>query len=334
MLKKTIRDLVEGRNLSREQTMSAMRCIMDGEATPTQIGSFLTALRIKGETAEEIGGCAMALREKAEAVKPELDYYIDTCGTGGDGTHTYNISTAAAIIAAAAGVKVAKHGNRAMSSRCGSADVLEALGVNIRLTAEQASKCMETVGIGFMFAQIFHPSMRNVADSRRELGFRTIFNILGPLANPARAKGQVLGVFDAELMEPVAGVLIQMGVEKALVVHGMDGMDEISTTGTTLITEVKDAEMRSFILVPEDAGLGRARLEELSGGDAKTNAGIIRAILDGEKGPRRDIALLNAAAAIYVGRKAGDIAEGLAMAAEAVDSKKADAIPRGTSDPR
>ncbi len=240
MMREAIRKLVEGRNLTEQEIMQAMNCIMEGNATQAQIGSFITALRMKGETIDEITGCARVMREKAERIVPQGDYYIDTCGTGGDGANTFNISTAAAIIAAAGGVKVAKHGNRAMSSRSGSADVLEALGINIHLSPEQVGKCIETVNIGFMFAQVFHKSMKYAAGPRKELGVKTVFNILGPLTNPANAKGQVLGVFDRKLVEPMANVLLNLGTERALVVHGMDGLDEISTTCATIVSEVRD----------------------------------------------------------------------------------------------
>ncbi len=238
MMQSAIKKLIEGESLSEKEIIGYMNTIMDGNATPAQIGSFITALRIKGETIEEITGCARVMREKAERINPKLDYCIDTCGTGGDGTNTFNISTAAAFVAAAGGVAVAKHGNRSVSSKSGCADVLEALGVNIVLSPEQAEKCLENLGICFMFAPAFHKSMKYAAGPRKELGIRTIFNVLGPLTNPAGAKAQLLGVFDGRLTEPIASVLVNLGVERAMVIHGSDGMDEITVTGTTKVSEV------------------------------------------------------------------------------------------------
>lgn len=323
MIVQSIKKLVEGNDLTEQEAMETMNTIMSGEATPAQIGSFLTALRVKGESIDEIAGCAKVMREKADRIKPNVSYYIDTCGTGGDGSNTFNISTAAAFVAAAGGVAVAKHGNRSMSSKCGCADVLEALGININLEPCQVEKCIEDINIGFMFAQTFHKSMKHAAGPRKELGFRTVFNMLGPLTNPAGAKGQLLGVYDKSLTEPVANVLLKLGVEKAMVIHGLDGMDEISTTGKTKVSEVIDGHVDTYEIDPLEYGIERAKKEDLEGGNAIENAQIIKAILNGEKGHKRNIVLINAAAALYVGKAAGKLSDGLAMAAEIIDSKKA-----------
>ncbi|MCX7843296.1 MAG: anthranilate phosphoribosyltransferase [Clostridia bacterium] len=323
MIREAIGRLIEGKNLSEQEAMGAMNCIMEGKATDAQIGSFITALRIKGETIEEITGCARVMRKMAIRINPRVEYHIDTCGTGGDGTNSFNISTAAAFVAAAGGVAVAKHGNRSVSSRSGSADVLEAMGVNISLEPGQVKESIEEVGIGFMFAPAFHKSMKFAAGPRKELGVRTIFNILGPLTNPAEAKGQVLGVFDAALAEPLAKVLLNLGVEKAMVVHGRDGMDEITTTDVTRVSEIKSKDIISYELSPEMFGMKRASKAELEGGDAYINAEIINSIFKGEKGPRRDIVVLNAAASLYVGNKAASMREGVEKAEEIIDSGKA-----------
>ncbi len=320
MLKNAIKKLVEGESLSEGEITGAMSAIMDGDATQAQIGSFITALRIKGETIEEITGCARVMRDKAECIAPDLEYYIDTCGTGGDGTNTFNISTAAALIAAAGGVPVAKHGNRSVSSRSGSADVLEALGVNISLTPEQARHCLEKLSICFMFAQTFHKSMKHAAGPRKELGIRTIFNVLGPLTNPAGAKGQVLGVFDGKLTEMLANVLVNLGVERAMVIHGMDGMDEITLTMPTKVSEVRDGNVINYEITPENFGFKRSERSELTGGDAKENAEIILSVFNGEKGPKRDIVLLNSAAALYVGKTADSLKTGIEMSGRIIDS--------------
>jgi anthranilate phosphoribosyltransferase len=262
------------------------------------------------------------MREKADRITPQVGYCIDTCGTGGDGSNTFNISTAAAIVASAGGITVAKHGNRSVSSRSGSADVLEALGVNISLTPEQVKESIEKVGIGFMFAPTFHKSMKHAAGPRRELGIRTIFNILGPLTNPANAKGQVLGVFDKRLTEPLANVLLNLNVESAMVIHGMDGMDEITTTDATMVSELKAGKVVNYEISPEKYGLKRASKDELVGGDSAKNAEIIISIFSGEKGPKRDIVLINAAAALYVGKIADSLESGIEIAGAAIDSGK------------
>ena len=323
MLKEAIQKLVEGKNLCEGEIIAALNCIMEGNATQAQIGSFITALRIKGETIEEITGCAKVMREKADRITLEKDYFIDIVGTGGDCSYTFNISTAAAFVTAAGGVTVAKHGNRSVSSKSGSADVLESLGVNINLEPQKVKECIDKIGIGFMFAQTFHKSMKYAAGPRRELGIRTIFNILGPLTNPASAKGQLLGVFSDKLTEPLAHVLHNLGVEKAMVVYGMDGMDEISLSAPTKVSELKDGKVTTYYLNPEDYGMKLTSKDELVGGDSKENAKIILSILNGDRGPKRDIVVLNAAAALYVGKAAEDIQAGIAMAEELIDSGKA-----------
>lgn len=323
MFKSLLQKLLLKEDLSEKEVMSVMNCIMNGEATQSQIGGFLTALRFKGETVEEIIGCARVMREKSVKVEHQLPYCIDTCGTGGDGSHTFNISTAATMVAASAGAKIAKHGNRAMSSSSGSADVLEALGVNIRLSPEQVGKCIEEVGIGFMFAQLFHQSMKHAAAARKELGIRTVFNILGPLTNPANAKGQLIGIFDGNMTGMLAEVLRGLGTERAMVVHGCDGLDEITTTGPTKISELKDGVIEEYYIDASDFGIPRSKPADLIGGDAAFNANIIKSILDGEKGPGRDIVLINAAAALYVAKCSKDLKEGIIVAGEMIDSGRA-----------
>jgi anthranilate phosphoribosyltransferase len=323
MLRSAIQKLIEGRNLTESEVMQAMGCIMDGDASQAQIGSFITALRMKGETIEEITGCAKVMREKADRITPEIPYFIDTCGTGGDGANTFNISTASAFVASAGGVAVAKHGNRSISSKCGCADVLEALGINISLTPVQVKECIEKVGIGFMFAPAFHKSMRHAAGPRKELGIRTIFNILGPLTNPANAKGQVLGVFDGRLTEPIANVLLNLGVERAMVIHGNDGLDEISVTDRTSVSEVRGGKVGNYTITPEEFGVNRAKPEDLKGGDAQVNAHLILNVFNGEKGAKRDIVVVNAAAALYVGRKVDSMKDGIELAEQIIDSGKA-----------
>jgi anthranilate phosphoribosyltransferase len=315
--------VIEGGVLNRERARRVMESIMDGEATPAQIGSLLTALRVRGETVEEITGFAEAMRAKAARLQNRGGALLDTCGTGGDGGKTFNISTAAAIIAAAGGVRVAKHGNRAMSSKSGSADVLEALGVTIQLEPEQAQACLEEVGICFMFAPVYHSSMKHAAGPRRELGFRTVFNLLGPLTNPASADRQLLGVYDRGKTEVLARVLKELGLKRALVVSSTDGLDEISISAPTQVTELKDGEVRTYEVEPEKFGLSRAPLGSIAGGDAAENAEIIRSILRGERGARRDVTLLNAGACFYLHGSCPTIEEGIALAAEMVDSGRA-----------
>lgn len=319
MLKNAIENLLKGKHLSEDEMMDAMENIMDGEVSPALIGSFLTALKIKGETPEEITGGAKVMIKKAEKVALEDLYTLDTCGTGGDCAGTFNISTAVAFVAAASGIYVVKHGNRSVSSKSGSADVLEALGVNISLLPNQVEKCVKEQNIGFLFAPTFHKAMKYASGTRKELGFRTIFNILGPLTNPANAKSQVLGVFDEKLTEPLAKVLLNLGVEHAMVVHGMDGLDEMTITSETKVTEVKNNEIKTYYITPEEYGIKRCIKEDILGGDAIKNAEILKNILQGEKGPKRDIVLLNSGAALYVGKKAKSLKEGINIAAELID---------------
>lgn len=309
--------VVAGRTLTREDAEQVMSSVMAGGATPAQLGALLAALHVRGETVDEIAGFAAAMRAAAVPVRI-ADGAIDTCGTGGDGSNTFNISTVSAIVAAGAGARVAKHGNRAASSACGSADVLEALGVRIDLGPEGVAACVEEAGIGFMFAPRFHPAMRHAAPVRREIGIRTVFNILGPLANPAGVRRQLLGVPTPALGETMARVLGELGAVHALVVHG-DGLDEISPTGPTRTWEVRDGSVREGTIDPDHIGLGRAPRERLVGGDASRNADIARRVLEGEDGPARTAVLLNAGAACYVAGLAQDVGEGVALAARAID---------------
>jgi anthranilate phosphoribosyltransferase len=305
-----------------EEAASVMEEIMEGKVTPAQLGAFVTALRIKGESAEEITGLASVMRAKSIRViidKP----VIDVVGTGGDNSNTFNISTAAAFVAAGAGLKVAKHNNRAMSSQCGSTDVLEALGIKIDLNAEQVQRCVQEVGIGFMFAPIFHPTMKYAAAPRREIGIRTVFNILGPLTNPAHTEAQVTGVADGSLVEKLALVLQNLGCHHALVVHGEDGLDEITITGKTQVCELKDGGIVRYSISPEDFGLSKASLDSLRGGTISENAALLCSILAGAPGPQRDVVLMNAAAALVVGDSAPSLQEGLDLAREVLDSGRA-----------
>jgi len=319
MIKEAIQALVSGRSLTMEEAASVMEEIMEGEATPAQFGAFVTALRLKGETVDEIIGLARTMRARAVPVTV-AEPVVDTCGTGGDGSHTFNISTAAAFVAAGAGLKVAKHGNRAMSSHCGSADVLEALGVRIDLNAEQVQKCLEEVGMGFMFAPIFHPAMKYAAVPRREIGIRTVFNILGPLTNPAGAKAQLVGVPGESLVEKLASVLQGLGCQHALVVHGEDGLDEITVTGKTRVCELKAGSISSYSVSPEDFGLSRAGLDGLRGSTASENAALLRSILAGIQGPQRDSVLMNAGAVLLAGDSVEALQQGVALATEVIDS--------------
>ncbi|MGQ9572883.1 MAG: anthranilate phosphoribosyltransferase [Dehalococcoidia bacterium] len=310
----------QGRSLSEEEAAAVMEEIMSGEATPAQLGAFLVALRLKGETVEEIAGMARVMRAKALAVPFEGPSLLDTCGTGGDGSGTFNVSTAAAFVAAGAGAVVAKHGNRAMTSHCGSADVLEALGAKIDLPPEGVAYCLRAVGVGFMFAPVFHPAMRFAAGPRREIGVRSVFNILGPLTNPAGAKAQVLGVADAAIGEKMVQVLGRLGCRHALVVHGEDGLDEMSLGGPTLVYELKAGDIRSYRVRPEEVGLRQASGQAVKGGSPQENAAAMRAVFGGEQGPLRDIVLLNSAAALVAADKAATLTEGVALAAQAIDS--------------
>jgi anthranilate phosphoribosyltransferase len=313
-----------GEPLSLDQARSAFEIMMSGDATPAQVGAFLMGLRVRGETVDELTGGAEALRERMVRVQAPADA-IDTCGTGGDASGTLNVSTAAALVVAACGVPVAKHGNRALSSRAGSADILAALGVNIEVEPARVERAIREAGIGFMMAPRHHGAMRHVAGTRVELGTRTIFNLLGPLANPAGARRQLLGVFARDWIEPLARVLGQLGSERAWVVHGSDGLDELTTTGPSQVAELRAGRVETFEVTPEQAGLPRARLEDLRGADATTNADALRALLDGVRGPYRDIVLLNSAAALVIADRAGDLAAGVARAVEAIDSGAAKA---------
>lgn len=319
----TLNALIEGQNLTREKARAVMNEIMEGNATPAQIGSLLTILRMKGETIEEITGFAETMRNKSNRVKTKHDDLLDTCGTGGDGGKTFNISTASAIVAAAGGVKVAKHGNRAMSSKSGSADVLEALGVNIHLDHHLAEQCLDRIGICFMFAQIYHQSMKHVAAPRKELGFRTIFNLLGPLTNPAGANHQLMGVYDRNKTEVLALVLKELKATRAMVVSSHDGLDEISISAPTQVTEWKEGKISTYQITPEELGLKRSPISELTGGTAAENAHIITSIFKGEKGAKRDAVVANAGACLYVTGRCNNLKEGVQLAAALIDSGKA-----------
>ncbi len=320
MIRQALKKAVEGFDLTRGEARSAMETIMNGEATDAQIGGFLVAMRLKGETVEEIASFARVMREKATRIDVGDDDVLDTCGTGGDGARTFNISTAAAFVAAGAGVRVAKHGNRSVSSSCGSADVLATMGVKIDIPPERVSECIRLTGIGFLFAPLLHASMKHAIGPRRELAIRTFFNILGPMTNPAGAKRQLLGVYSEALVEIVAGVLADLGSVRAYVVHGEDGLDELSTTGGTKVAEIDRGTIRTYRVIPDDFGISRVNPVELAGGDAELNAKLLTGVLEGEKGPRRDIVLLNAAFAIAAGGRASSPQEGFALAVESLDS--------------
>jgi anthranilate phosphoribosyltransferase len=324
MIKEAISQLIAGNSLTVDEASAVMKEIMEGEATPAQFGAFVTALRLKGETVDEIVGLAKVMRAKAIPV-PIDEPVVDTCGTGGDAAGTFNISTAAAIVAAAAGVKVAKHGNRAMSSQCGSADVLEALGVNINLNAEQVLECLKQVGIGFMFAPAYHPAMKYAAGPRREIGIRTVFNVLGPLTNPADASAQVIGVADGSLLEKLALSLKELGSKHALLVHGEDGLDEITVTARTQVNELKNGTVSAYTISPEEFGFTLAKPEALKGNDAGENAELLRRIFNGAPGPQRDIVLMNAAAALLTGEKVKSFDEGIRLAGKTIDKGMASA---------
>jgi len=323
MIKEAIGILVSGRSLTVEEAASVMEEIMEGKVTSAQLGAFITALRIKGETADEITGLARVMRAKAIPV-PIAEPVIDVVGTGGDYLNTFNISTAAAFVAAGAGLKVAKHGNRAISSHCGSADVLETLGIKIDLGADAVAQCLETVGIGFMFAPIFHPAMKYAAAPRHEIGIRTVFNILGPLTNPAKAEYQVLGVPNEELGEKIASALHRLGTKHSLVVYGVDGMDEISISGRSLIWDVTEYGVsKPCEICPEDFGFKRGNMTEVKGGTPEENAETLRRILNGEGAAKRDIVVMNAAAALVAGNRASDFREGTHIAEKVIDSGQA-----------
>lgn len=324
-LKPTLGILQEGRPLTGSEATKAFEIILSGEATPSQIGAFLSMLRVRGETVDEIAAGVSVMRANAMKVKAPT-HVLDTCGTGGDGSGSYNISTAVALVAAACGAHVAKHGNKALSSKSGSSEVLEALGVKLNLSASSLEKCIKDVGIGFLFAPNHHAAMRHVGPTRVELGFRTIFNLLGPLSNPAGANRQLLGVFAKEWVEPLAHVLKKLGSERAWVVHGADGMDELTTTGPSTVAELRKGEVTVFEVTPEDAGLARANPEDLAGGTPQENAEAMRALFDGAPGAYRDIVLLNTAAALLVSNKVKDLKEGVEMAALAIDDGGARAV--------
>ncbi len=318
-----IRAVTERRDLSREEMRAVMNTVMTGEATPAQIGGFLIGLRMKGETIDEITAAAEVMRELATRVDVRGGHIVDIVGTGGDGSSTFNISTASCFVVAAAGGKVAKHGNRSVSSKSGSADVLEVAGVNLDLGPEQVAQCVEQVGVGFMFAPKHHGAMKHAIGPRREMGVRTIFNVLGPLTNPAGASNQVLGVFARELVEPLARVLANLGSEHVLVVHAEDGMDEISIGAPTFIAELKDGEMSSYHIMPEDFGLERGDVASLKVEDAGQSLAVIKSLLENQSGPARDIVQLNAGAALYACGLADTLAEGVARASEVITSGEA-----------
>ena len=322
-MKQFLQKVTSGENLTQSEMVAAFDLIMSGEATPAQIAGLIVALRMKGETVEEIAGGAASMRRHAVFIDCMGMSVVDTCGTGGDSCNTFNVSTTAAFVVAGAGVPVAKHGNRAITSKCGSADVLMALGVNLEVTSDVVEDCIRDVGIGFMYAPKLHPAMKYAMGPRRELGVRTIFNMLGPLTNPAGAKGQIIGVFSPELTEPFAKVLQLLGSKRAFIVHGHDGMDEITNTTTSRISELADGKVRTYEFDPLSLIDDYADAADLAGGEPETNAGIIRAILEGEKGPRRDIVCLNAGAAIAAGGKADTLKDGFVMAQESIDSGKA-----------
>ena len=312
--------LLDGHDLTREEAREAMNTIMSGQATPAQIGGFLVALRLKGETADEIAGCAEAMRAHVLAVRPKREDLVDTAGTGGDGGRTFNISTAAALVAAAAGAGVAKHGNRAVSSNSGSADVLEALGFNLELPADRIAESIDTLGFGFLFAPTHHPAMKHAAPVRKELAARTVFNVLGPLTNPAGARAQVVGVYSPDLVKTLAEVLASLGARRAFVVHGAGGIDELSPAGPNLVCEVVDGGVREREIDPLELGIERCAPEALRGGSPEENAAAIREVFAGGNGGRRDAILLNAAGAIAAGGHAEDLREGLELARRTVAS--------------
>jgi anthranilate phosphoribosyltransferase len=313
-----IAKLVDRHDLTRAEAAAVMTEIADGAATPAQVGAFLAALRIKGETVDEIAGAADVMRARCDRLHVAQDVFVDTCGTGGDGQNTFNISTAASFVVAGAGVPVAKHGNRAVSSRCGSADVLAELGVDVDAPKETVERCIAEIGIGFLFAPRLHPAFKAVAGIRRELGIRSVFNLLGPLSNPAGARRQVMGVYEPRWVPVIGGVLAALGAAHAFVVHG-DGLDEIAVTGMTHVSEVKDGAVDRYAMLPEDLGLSRWKTRDIAGGDVALNARILRDVLAGQRGAPRDAVLANAAAALVAGDAAADLRDGVRLAAEAID---------------
>jgi len=327
MIREAIARVVEGQHLTMEEMTLTMEEITSGQATPAQIASLITALRLKGETVEEITAAARVMRDKAVPIKvarrPDAPVLVDTCGTGGDQIHTFNISTATAFVVAGAGVRVAKHGNRSVSSSCGSADVCEALGINLDLSPEEVARSVDEHGIGFLFAPALHGTMKHAIGPRREIGIRTIFNILGPLTNPAGAEVQILGVFRKDLPGVMAEVLGKLGCRRALVVHGEDGMDEITTTGSSHVAEWHDGRVRQYKVHPEDFGIPVGTIDEIRGGNAEENARIILELFEGKKGGKRDIVLLNAGAALHAAGSADTIEKGIELARQAIDEGKA-----------
>jgi len=325
MLKRFIAKVVERQDLTEEEAHQAMGIIMDGEASPAQMASFVTGLRMKGETIEEITGFARAMRAKAVHIEANKngEWVLDTCGTGGDGKCTFNISTAVAFTAAGGGLSVAKHGNRSVSSRCGSADVLEALGVNLQLSPERVQACLHEVGLAFLFAPLFHPAMKYALAPRKEMGIRTVFNLLGPLTNPAGANAQLVGLYRGDLTLIIAEVLKNLGCQGAFVVHGDDHCDEISITGRTVVSHLRKGTITTHEIQPEDFGLKRRTLEQIQGGTAQDNAKILLDVLEGAPGPKRDVVLLNSAAAFVSTERARDLKEGIAMSEESIDSGRA-----------
>ena len=334
MIKHAIAKAVDCQDLSEGEMIGVMNQIMSGECTPAQVGSFITALRMKGETIEEITGAARVMRERATPIRVgkgvldidrddiniDQETILDVVGTGGDGTNTFNISTTVSFVVSACGVRVAKHGNRSVSSACGSADVLEKLGVNLDVTPQQVERCISEIGLGFLFAPALHGAMKHAIGPRREIGIRTIFNILGPLTNPAGADCQVMGVYREDLVEKLAGVLLRLGCKHGFVVNGRDGMDEITLTGETAAAEVTPDGVRLFTITPEEFGFERCSMQELKGGDASANASIVQEILNGAKGPKRDVVLLNAAFALLAAGRCKTVPEGITLAADAIDS--------------
>lgn len=323
-MKRAISEVVEGKDLTKTKAESAMKCIMSGEATPAQISSFLTALRLKGETVAEITAFARVMRQFASQITPKVrGTLVDTCGTGGDKIKTFNISTSVALVAAGAGIPIAKHGNRSVTSKAGSADVLEALGAKIDLDPQGVKRCIEEIGFGFMFAPVFHRAMKYATPVRREMGVRTVFNVLGPLTNPANAQAQILGVYDRGLTEKLANVLKGLGVERAMVVHGLDGLDEISNLGGTQISELKDGGVKTYVARPRDFGFNPAKPQDIRGYDREKNAGLMLKLLHGGDGPKRDIILMNSAAAMIVGGKSSNFKEGVEIAKESIGGGRA-----------
>lgn len=349
MIKEAIARIVERHDLSEAEMIEVMDQVMGGEATPSQIAAFITALRMKGETVPEITGAARVMRARATPIRAgkaldldrddiniDRETILDTCGTGGSGTKSFNISTSVALVVAACGVKVAKHGNRSVSSACGSADVLERLGVNLDVTPKVVERCISEIGVGFLFAPALHGAMKHAIGPRREIGIRTLFNILGPLTNPAGAERQVLGVYREGLVEELARVLVNLGCRRGFVVHGMDGMDEVTLTTATKVGEIREGKVSLYTVSPEDFGLSRCPLTELQGGDAVRNAEIVREVLSGVRGPRRDVVVLNSAFALVAAEVAQDVAEGMTLAASALDSggamEKLEGLVRLTND--